>query len=54
MEDLRETLIRTAKLIEIESQTDEGEWITRTFGNEAAAVEFERKMAKAEVSTRRK
>ena len=51
--DLIEALIRSSSPIAIESLCDDGEWIVRTFANESAAKEYEYKMQKNEVPTRR-
>jgi|SoimicmetaTmtHMA_FD_contig_51_2502122_length_572_multi_2_in_0_out_0_1 hypothetical protein len=51
--DLREASMRTLKVIEVQSQTDDGEWRTSTFANEPAAVAFEIQMGRRGVFTRR-
>ena len=50
---IQETMARIARPIDIHSQTDDGEWIVRSFANEPAAAEFERKMQRVGVLTRR-
>lgn len=51
--DLIEAITRNSKPITIESLSDDGEWIARTFANESAAKEYEYKMQKNGVSTKR-
>lgn len=51
--DTDEAARRTLKVIEIESLTDDGEWISRCFANEAAAQEQETKWKKQGVEYRR-
>jgi hypothetical protein len=51
--DLEEAITRASKPIIIHSLCDDGEWTIRSFANEPAAAEYERKMAGAGVETRR-
>ena len=51
--DLIEAAMRTLKTITIESATDDGDWRTSLFSNEAAAFEFESNLRKRGVPTRR-
>jgi hypothetical protein len=51
--DLQEIINRTSKTFEVLSQTEDGEWVSRLFANEAAAREYEKKMAKQDVPTKR-
>lgn len=51
--DLREVLMRTGSAIKIESKLDDGSWRTSEFANEPAAKEFEDRMRRREIETRR-
>ena len=51
--DLIEARTRTLKTIAIESATDDGDWRTSLFSNEAAAFEFETNLRRRGVPTRR-
>ncbi len=51
--DLIEAIARVTTTIVVQSLSDDGEWIDRLFSNENAAQDYERKMAKRDVKTRR-
>jgi hypothetical protein len=52
--DLEYARTKSLHSIVVESQTDDGEWIESLHSNERSAADFERRMQKKEVPTRRK
>jgi hypothetical protein len=51
--DLRDALDRAATRLTLDVQNDDGAWTQRSFGNEAALIEYEQKLDRRGVPHRR-